>query len=100
LSVNSIARMCELALRYRMPSIGESSNQAKAGLLVTYGQDPSRALVRVAEYIDKTLRGAKPGELPVEQASKFELAINLKTAKAIGLTIPESFLLRADEVLE
>ena len=67
---------------------------------MSYGPSYSDLFQRSADYVDKILRGTKPGDIPVEQPTKFELIINLKTAKALGLTIPESFLLRADEVIE
>ena len=67
---------------------------------MSYGPDPNDLTRRAAIYIDKILKGTKPADLPVEQASKYQLIINLKTGKALGLTIPESFLLRADEVIE
>jgi putative ABC transport system substrate-binding protein len=67
---------------------------------MSYGPDPIDLTRRAATYIDKILKGTKPADLPVEQASKYQLIINLKTGKALGLTIPESFLLRADEVIE
>jgi putative tryptophan/tyrosine transport system substrate-binding protein len=90
----------ELALRHRIPTIGESTGWAKGGLLLGYGQDYSWNNVRLAEYLDKILRGAKPSDLPVEQATKLELGINLKTAKELGLTVPPSLIARADEVIE
>jgi putative ABC transport system substrate-binding protein len=72
----------------------------QAGGLISYGPAFPAVFRRAAEYVDNILRGAKPGDLPVEQAAKFDLVINLTTAKALGLTIPESFLIRADEVIE
>ena len=70
------------------------------GVLISHGSDPTDLVRRAASYVDRILRGAKPSELPVQYPTKFELVVNLKTAKAIGVTIPEGFLLRADEVIE
>jgi putative ABC transport system substrate-binding protein len=73
---------------------------AEAGLLMSYGPNYPEMFGRAAEYVDKILRGAHPADLPVEQASKYELLVNLKTAKAIGLTVPPALLARVDEVIE
>jgi putative ABC transport system substrate-binding protein len=93
-------RIAELALRYRLPTFFNWRVHVEAGGLMSYGPDYSDLVRRAAIYVDKILRGAKPGDLPVEQPTKFELVINMKTAKAIGLTIPHSLLLRADQVIE
>ena len=99
-NLNNRPRICQLALRYQIPAVSESSNWAKAGLLLAYGQDAFGGMMRATDYVDEILRGAKPSDLPVEQATKFELLINLKTAKTLGLTVPPSLLARADEVIE
>jgi putative tryptophan/tyrosine transport system substrate-binding protein len=89
-----------LALAARLPTISYFREYVEVGGLMSYGPNIPDLFRRAADYVDKILRGAKPGEIPVEQATKFDLIINLTTAKALGLTIPESFLVRADEVIE
>jgi putative tryptophan/tyrosine transport system substrate-binding protein len=93
-------RVAELAVAHRLPTMFGVKEAVEAGGLMSYGPDYGDLFRRAAIYVDKILRGAKPGELPVEQASKFELVINLKTAKALGVKIPQSLLLRADQVIE
>jgi putative ABC transport system substrate-binding protein len=93
-------RLAELATKYRLPTMFAWRDQVEAGGLMSYGPDFSDLLRRGAIYVDKILRGAKPGDLPVEQPTKFELVINLKTAKALGLVLPPSVLARADQVIE
>ena len=93
-------RIVELAARHRMPSIFDSMVYVEAGGLISYGPDGKAMFRRLATYVDRILKGAKPGDLPIEQPNKFELAINLKTARTLGLTIPSSVLLRADHVIE
>jgi putative ABC transport system substrate-binding protein len=94
------ARIVELAARYRLPGIYESRGFADAGGLMSYGVDIVELFRRAANYVDKILKGEKPADLPIEQPTKFELVINLKTAKALGLTIPPPLLLRADQIIE
>ena len=89
-----------LAARFRLPAIYGYREFAEVGGLMSYGSSLPAAYLQVARLVDKILKGAKPAELPVEQSDKFELVVNNKTAKALGLKIPESFLLRADEVIE
>jgi putative ABC transport system substrate-binding protein len=88
------------AVRYGLPTICTYRYYVTSGGLMSYGIDTVDHLQKSASYVDRILRGAKPADLPVEQPTKFELVVNLKTAKALGLTIPESFLARADEVIE
>jgi len=94
------ARLAELAVQYRLPSMYTNRPHVEAGGLMCYGPSFSDLWRRAAAYVDKILKGARPADLPVEQPTKFELIINLRTAKAIGLEIPQSMLLRADEVIE
>jgi ABC-type uncharacterized transport system substrate-binding protein len=93
-------RIVALAAKHRLPTIYEHRDFVDAGGLMSYGPDLDQVFWRAAAYVDKILKGAKPGDLPVEQPTKFELVINIKTAKALGLTIPPSLLQRADQVLE
>jgi ABC-type uncharacterized transport system substrate-binding protein len=94
------ARLAELALKYRLPTMFGAKENVEAGGLMSYGADRNDLVRRAALYIDKILKGAKAADLPVEQASKYQLVINLKTAKALGLEIPPTLLARADEVIE
>ena len=93
-------RINTLALAARLPTSYATREAVEAGGLMSYGPNRPDLYRRAAEYVDKILRGAKPADLPVEQPTKFDLVINLKTAKALGLTIPESFLLRVNELIE
>jgi len=93
-------QICGLALQRRIPTIGRDRPFADAGCLMSYAENPSEMDRRAAGLVDRILKGAKPAELPVEMPTKFELVINLKTAKALGLTIPQSLLSRADEVIQ
>ncbi len=90
----------ELAARHRLPAIYPFASFARAGGLISYGIDLVAQFRQGAAYVDRILKGAKPAELPVQSTTKLELVVNLKTAKALGLTIPEAFLTRADEVIE
>jgi putative tryptophan/tyrosine transport system substrate-binding protein len=94
------ALIAELSLKHRLAGMFGPKDNVEAGGLICYSADLYDLHRRVATYIDKILKGAKPADLPVEQASKYELVINLKTAKALNLTIPPSLLQRADQVIE
>jgi putative ABC transport system substrate-binding protein len=90
----------ELAAQHRLPAIYASKEFVDAGGLVTYGVSYPDLYRRAAAYVDKIFKGAKPSDLPIEQPTKFELVLNLKTAKALGLTVPPGLLVAADEVIE
>ena len=93
-------QIAELATKHRLPSITVTGLYPAAGGLMSYGQNLSESWLRLAVYVDKIFKGAKPGDLPVEQPTKFELIINGKTAKALGLKIPNSILVQATKVIE
>ena len=93
-------RIAELSLAHRLPGVFELSDYVKIGCLIAYAPNLQDIYRYAARYADKILKGAKPADLPVEQPTKFELVVNLKTAKALGLTIPQSILVRADQVIE
>jgi len=92
--------IADLAAQFRLPAIYPYRFFVTEGGLVSYGVDNHDLWQKAAGYVDRILKGAKPAELPVQEPTKFELAINLKTAKALGLTVPPSLLARADEVIE
>jgi putative ABC transport system substrate-binding protein len=94
------AELATLAMRSRLPVMYQSSEAVKAGVLMSFGVSVTDLFRRAATYVDRILKGAKPADLPVEQPTKFELVINVKTAKALGLTIPPSVLARADEIIQ
>jgi putative ABC transport system substrate-binding protein len=93
-------RIGELALKYRLPSASQWSGTADAGGLMAYGADPNDLWRRSATYVDKILKGTNPADLPIEQPSKFDLVINLKTARTLGITIPQSVRISAERVIE
>jgi putative ABC transport system substrate-binding protein len=98
--LNYRGQIAEMALRNRLPSAAIQKEYANAGFLLAYGADTPDLFRRSAGFVDKIFKGAKPADLPVEQPTKFELVISLKTAKAPGVVVPPSLLLRADDVIE
>ena len=99
LFVHNNVRIAQLALRHRLPSLSGEPNAAADGALLFYGPDLFAGCARAARYVDRILKGARPADLPVEQPTKFDLVINLRTAQALGVTIPSALLLRADLVI-
>ena len=93
-------RIVEFAMKSHLPGVFPSQAFAEGGGLMSYGPEPAANFRRAAAFVDKILKGTKPADLPIEQPTKFELVINLKTAKALGLTVPPALLARADEVIE
>ena len=98
--VQQMQQIARLALKHRLPSIFATRQYAEAGGLMTYGQNITDNFYRAATYLDKIFKGAKPGELPIEQPTKYELVLNAGTAKAIGLKIPNTILMRTDQVID
>jgi putative tryptophan/tyrosine transport system substrate-binding protein len=99
-TINHRASIIALALRHNVPAVYRDAVNVKDGGLLSYGPDLGDIVRRAAAYVDRILRGAKPAELPVQLPVKFEMALNMKTAKALGLTIPQSLLATADELIE
>jgi putative ABC transport system substrate-binding protein len=93
-------RIVDFAAQRRLPAIYEAREFVESGGLICYGPNPIAMERRAAEYVDKIFKGAKPADLPVEQPTKFEMLINIKTANALGLSIPQSVMLRADQMIE
>ena len=100
LAFSNQKRIGELAIKYRLPAIYTRGDFVDSGGVISHGPDQAERYRRVAAMVDKILKGTKPANIPVEQPTKFELVINLKTAKALGLTIPPSVLYRADRVIK
>ena len=98
--IPSFGRIVALALRYRLPLVSAPREFAEAGGLLAYGANQVDLMRRAMSYVARILRGGKPADLPVEQPTKFDLAINARTAKALGVTVPPSLLARADQVIE
>ena len=98
--VDQRKQIADVAIKYRIPSVFPFREGVQAGCLMSYGANQVEPYRRIAFFVDRIIKGAKPGDLPIERPTKFDLVINLKTAKAIGLNVPQSFLLRADEVIE
>ena len=92
-------RIADLAIKNELPSMHEGNEYVEAGGLMSYSANDVDQYRRAATYVDRILKGTRPGDLPIEQPTKFELVVNLKTAKALGITIPQSILLQADEVI-
>jgi putative ABC transport system substrate-binding protein len=97
---NARRRLLDLSARHRLPTVYSFKLYVEDGGLMSYGADIFDLYRRAADYVDRILKGARPGDLPIEQPTKFDLVVNLKTARALGLTLPPSFLLRADQVIE
>jgi len=95
-----LGQIIDFVARHRLPAMYQSREDVEAGGLMSYGASQSELFRRSAWYVHRILQGAKPAELPIEQPTKFELTINLRTAKALGLTVPPALLRRADEVIE
>jgi putative ABC transport system substrate-binding protein len=100
LSINNRDQIISLAARHRLPAVYAFRSSVTDGGLISYGIDPIDPSRQAAGYVDRILKGEKPADLPVQGATKYELVINLKTAKALGLTVPPSLLSRADEIIE
>ena len=97
---NEAARLTTLAMKHRLPTMGGNNTIPDSGGLMGYGANRLDQVRRAAVLVDKILKGAKPADLPVEQPTKFELIVNMKTAKALGIKIPQTILVRADKVIE
>jgi len=98
--IQQVHQMSKLAEKYRLPSISGYREYVEAGGLMSYGQSARQSFRRAATYVDKIFKGARPGDLPIEQPTIFELFVNARTAKALGLTLAQSLLISADKVIE